>query len=58
MFNKLLNLVDETHQQRIKDLKSINEKAIELINKTAYEEIKLKKRSASQGNSDKDDIQR
>ena len=51
-------LIEETHQQRIKYLKTINEKETELINKTAHEEIKLKKKSVSQVISDKDDLQR
>jgi hypothetical protein len=37
-------LIDETHQNRVRALKSINEKEIQLINKSAHEEIKLKKK--------------
>ncbi len=44
LFFKLQALIDETHQNRVRALKSINEKEIQLINKSAHEEIKLKKK--------------
>lgn len=58
LFYKLQNLIDETYQNRIKTLKSINEKEIVLINKSAHEEIKLKKKASSLSFSDKEELQK
>lgn len=48
LFNKLESLIEETHQNRIKLLRSINEKEISNINKSTHEEIKLKKKNMTQ----------
>ena len=52
------NAYYETYQNRIKTLKSINEKEIVLINKSAHEEIKLKKKASSLSFSDKEELQK
>jgi hypothetical protein len=54
LFNKLESLIDETHQNRVKSLRSINEKEISHIRKSANEEIKMKKKGMAQNFFEKD----